>query len=252
LLYFSFGQGFRDGGLNQPPATCTRVPQVFKPDTLNNFEIGWKTSAEGGRLVWDGALYYMDWQDYQTRVYDLSTCPVQFNANLGKARVRGVESNVSYQVLDGLTLAASGSYNDSHLLSNEFQSATWVVAPGERLPNVPIIAYSASVRYERMLADSLRGFAQFDDAHKGQRWSDLRLSSNYGLGRASEPAYDVANLRIGLDNVEQHWGVEAYITNLTNSRAIVFVNTANYDHRDTTNEPRVFGLRVKYRVGKTP
>jgi hypothetical protein len=32
--------------------------------------------------------------------------------------------------------------------------------------------------------------------------------------------------------------------------AVIYTNTANYDHRQTTNEPRVFGLRLSYRWGK--
>ena len=32
--------------------------------------------------------------------------------------------------------------------------------------------------------------------------------------------------------------------------AIIYANTGNFDLRATTNEPRVFRLRVNYRFGK--
>jgi outer membrane receptor protein involved in Fe transport len=40
------------------------------------------------------------------------------------------------------------------------------------------------------------------------------------------------------------------VTNLANKNAIIYTNTGNYDLRETTNEPRVFGLRLNYRFGK--
>ena len=58
------------------------------------------------------------------------------------------------------------------------------------------------------------------------------------------------NLRFGLTPASGNWLVEFYITNLTDKNAIVYSNTGNFDLRLTTNEPRVFGLRVNYRWGK--
>jgi outer membrane receptor protein involved in Fe transport len=52
------------------------------------------------------------------------------------------------------------------------------------------------------------------------------------------------------DPQRSHWLAELYITNLTNKNAIVYSNSGNFDLRLTTNEPRVFGLRVNYRFGK--
>ncbi len=34
------------------------------------------------------------------------------------------------------------------------------------------------------------------------------------------------------------------------ANAIMYTNTGNFDLRQTTNEPRVYGLRVNYRFGK--
>ncbi len=58
------------------------------------------------------------------------------------------------------------------------------------------------------------------------------------------------NLRFGLNPKGGHWLTEFYITNLTDKNAIVYTNTGNFDLRQTTNEPRVFGVRLNYRFGK--
>jgi outer membrane receptor protein involved in Fe transport len=253
LLYASFGQGFRDGGINSGLSdSCVRegAPHYYQPDTLNNFEVGWKSVNERGNFLWNGAVYYMPWRNYQTAVFDLSICPSTFNANLGDARIYGAESNVEYKASEGLTLQASASYNDSRLTSNSYLNPYYVVEPGERLPYVPYFNYSANGRYEHPLNAVLNGYAQLDIAHKGDMWSDLRVVDRHGFGRSLQPAYNLVNLRVGLNPPTGAWETELYVSNLGNTRADIFTNTGNYDHRQTTNEPRVFGVRLKYRFGE--
>jgi iron complex outermembrane recepter protein len=70
------------------------------------------------------------------------------------------------------------------------------------------------------------------------------------LPRILQPAYTIMNLRFGLNPESEGWQAEFYITNLTDKNAIVYSNTGNFDLRLTTNEPRVYGLRLNYRWGK--
>ena len=81
-------------------------------------------------------------------------------------------------------------------------------------------------------------------------WSDLRVVNTNGFGRTLQPAYGISNVRFGAQAPNDHWTAEAYITNLFDKDAVIFTNTGNYDHRQTTNLPRVFGLRLQYRWGK--
>jgi hypothetical protein len=80
-------------------------------------------------------------------------------------------------------------------------------------------------------------------------WSDLNTSPLSTTTRTLQPAYDISNVRWGFTNAKDNWGAEAYISNLDNTRAVIYTNKYNYDGRQTTNQPRVFGLRLKYRFG---
>ena len=256
LLYGTFSQGFREGGVNGGlGSSCYQhgVPLDYKPDTLNNFEVGWKSGPLEGRMTWNGALYYMSWKDFQAPLYDLSICPTTFNANFGDARIYGAETNIDYRITTGLTVQASANYNDSRLVTvrPDFTGVlTSMITPDERLPFVPYFSYSANVRYEKPVGATLNAFIQYDIAHKGDMWSDLRALPNPALGskgtaRVLQPEYNISNIRVGVDG--SRWTLEAYISNLWNTNAVILVNTANYDNRQTTNEPRVFGLRVSYK-----
>jgi outer membrane receptor protein involved in Fe transport len=107
------------------------------------------------------------------------------------------------------------------------------------------------VRYERPLGVKLKGYAQFDLAHKGDMWNDLHVGlGTTGLPRVLQPAYTLVNLRFGLNPPGSQWLAELYVSNLTNKTAILYTNPGNYDIRHTINEPRVYGVRLNYRFGK--
>ena len=192
----------------------------------------------------------MDWKQLQALIYDALVCPSSsYNINVGDARVYGMESNINYKINDNWALQASGNYTDAHVTSAVDPNYQPYV--GERLPFAPYFSWSWNARYEQPLGENLRGYAQFDMAHKGDMWNGLNPNDkNTGLPRLLQPAYTIMNLRFGFTPAGAHWLAELYITNLANKNAIVYSNTGNFDLRLTTNEPRVYGLRVNYRFGK--
>jgi iron complex outermembrane receptor protein len=252
MVYADWAQGFRDGGANSgDPQSCYAkgVPEQYIPDTLNNYELGWKTTWLNNRLLWNSATYLMYWKDLQTLIYDINICPSSsFNANVGEARIYGAESNVDYKVNDNWSLQASTSYTDSHLISSHYE--TFEAEVGERLPYVPYFNWSGNLRYEHPLSGQLNGYWQWDIAHKGDMWDDLHVAGSNGFPRMLQPEYSIMNLRLGMNPTAGQWLAEFYITNLTDKNAIIYTNTGNFDLRQTTNEPRTFGVRVSYRFGK--
>jgi iron complex outermembrane recepter protein len=246
MLYFSFAQGYRDGGFNYvSPGDNASFPRYFKPDHLDNYELGHKSEFLGGRVVWNSALYYMRWTDYQV-VVDVPVAPYAFNANAGNARIYGLESSVEVRPVTGLTLSFDGDYNDARIKSSDYQSPVYTVVPGERLPEAPYFNFDAIARYEQPINPQLRAFTQLDAAHKGDMWNDLREDM-----RTLQPAYTLCNVRAGMGSAGGGWMAEAYVTNVGNKRAIIFANYTGYSHPDIPTAPRVFGLRLNYRWGKT-
>ena len=254
MVYADWSQGFRPGGSNSGlPAGCyaSGVTQTYDPDTLNNYELGWKTTSLGHRLLWDGAAYYMDWKNLQALIYDASVCPSSsYNINVGEAHIYGAESNIDFRISDNWSLQASLNYTDARVVTAVNPSYDAYV--GERLPFSPYFNWSWNGRYEHPLTRALHGYLQFDMAHKGDMYNGLNPNDvNSGLPRILQPAYTIMNLRVGLHPADgERWLVELYCTNLTDRNAIVYSNTGNFDLRETTNEPRVFGLRLSYRFDR--
>ncbi|HTV96537.1 MAG TPA: TonB-dependent receptor [Steroidobacteraceae bacterium] len=262
LLYVDVAQGFRDGGVNVGlPSTCITGSKLqgttggasleFKPDSLTNYEFGYKTAWLDGHLVWNGAFYYMPWHNLQSLVFDPDVCAAaSFTANIGDAQVYGTESEVKYQTNVGWSFDAMASYNDSRDRTDTYYNSGFQVTPGERLPYVPYFNWSGNARYETALKQTLHWYGQYDAEHKGDMWNDLQANGYNGLPRVLQPGYTIMNLRFGLTETEQHWLAELYCTNLTDKNAVIYTNEGNYDLRYTRNEPRVVGLRFSYRWGK--
>jgi iron complex outermembrane recepter protein len=254
MLYADAAQGFRDGGGNVGlSAACEKqgANLTYHPDTLTNYELGYKTTWLNGHITWDGAFYYMPWHNLQTLVFDPAICATaSFSTNVGDAQVYGSETEFKYQTDFGWTFGAMASYTDSHDRTDVYYNANFQVTPGERLPYAPYFNWSGNARYEHPLKDSLHWYGQYDAAHKGDMWNDLQANGYNGLPRVLQPGYTTMNIRFGLSETEQHWMTELYITNLTDKNAVIYTNEGNFDLRYTRNEPRVFGLRFSYRWGK--
>ena len=233
-----------------PSCYANGVPQSYIPDTMNNYELGWKTTSLDGRLIWNGATYLMDWKQFQTHYLRPERLLLEqlLRQRRGRAHLRRrIEHRLQLSTITG-RCRPSGSYTDSHIISSAYPAFQPNV--GERLPFVPYFSWSWNARYEAPLNAQLKGYAQFDMADKGDMWDDLHVQGSNGFPRILQPSYTIMNLRFGLNPAGGHWLAELYVTNLANKNAIVYTNTGNFDLRLTTNEPRVYGLRVNYRFGK--
>src|SRR5690606_31991930 len=65
LLYLTRSEGFRFGGFNPFVGPALDIPEHFirfDPDTLTNYEAGFRTAWKNGRLLLNGSVYFMEWE----------------------------------------------------------------------------------------------------------------------------------------------------------------------------------------------
>ncbi|MEM7366716.1 MAG: TonB-dependent receptor, partial [Pseudomonadota bacterium] len=245
--YFAFGQGFRRGG-NNPDVANPEVPPVFTPDVVDSYEVGWKSTLANGRVIFNGAAYHMEWDNFQTVLYDLLTAPFNFRRNVGGATITGIETDLTARLGTHWTMTAGLSYNAAEL-NNAFSTIARdpelvYAEDGRRLAHVPEIKYSIGVRYDKR-APFGNTFAQANYSFTDERWNLLARQSE------QEPvimdSYALLDLRAGVELDKSGTAFELFLTNATDERAQIFQNSGYYDSRITTNQPRTIGLRVKFR-----
>ena len=60
-----------------------------------------------------------------------------------------------------------------------------------------------------------------------------------------QDSYVIMDASAGV-TTDQGWGVELYVSNLTDERAQLHINRQDFLERTTTNRPRTVGMRFKY------
>ena len=139
LAYFTFSQGFRPGGFNRSQRNVAkdgngvpqyRTPNGYAPDSLNNYEVGVKTSLFNHRLQVNLSAYDMDWSNVQFAFY----APAQlgnttFLTNGPDYNIKGVEIQAIATPIQGITLQGTLSYNHNKQTSSPCLPANLTANP---------------------------------------------------------------------------------------------------------------------------
>ena len=114
LAYFSYARGFRGGGFNALISVSGGdLLTSFDPETLDSFEIGFKTIAFDQRLTANLSMFLALYDDIQvttTRTFQEPDGSLRLEAltlNAAKATTRGLEFEVLALPLDGLQLTGA-------------------------------------------------------------------------------------------------------------------------------------------------
>ncbi|MES1158963.1 MAG: TonB-dependent receptor [Terricaulis silvestris] len=244
MVYATFSQGFRPGGINR---RGTLPP--YNADYLDNYEAGWKTQWDNGRLRWNGAAFYENWRDFQFSF--LGANGLTEIQNAGNARIIGVESDVSWYPIDNFSLTGSFTALDTELTDAAIERTV----KGTQLPVSPNLKADFTARYEWNVGD-LPAFAQTSISYQGESTLDIRtiddptrpvpLNEAAILGKL--PSYWMMDASAGLDFSGVRFSV--FVNNLTDERAVLSryseckTATCGGQLYDIVAQPRTIGIRI--------
>jgi len=254
LVYATVSRGFRPGGANRVLIGGLNIP--FKPDYLTNYEIGWKTSWFGNTLRFNGAIYQDDWKDLQYNF--LGPYSVTIILNAAQARSQGLESQIDWVPVEGLTLSAGIALTHARLTSNycgpkfidangnPITSCPSPQAPsGTALPTTPSFKGNLSARYTFPLMDS-KAYVEGTVVNQDAVWPDLRLYERSLLGQ--QPGWTTFDFSFGVDR--KSYTLELFAKNLFNERVELYRyaectpgTCAQYASYAGVAPPRIIGIK---------
>lgn len=264
-LYASYGQGFRSGIIQTAAARSNGFSDA-EPDTLTNYEIGYKGSSWDGRVNVEAAVFYMDWQDVQQATFFFLVPPnpnipgdqgvfAGANLNTGSATGLGVEGGISAEVVDGLMLSASFSWNGLELDQDVFNAQRFrTYRKGDRILGSPEYTIAAGLDYSFALGGSgLDGRFSTGASYLPEYVSAITDPSAATISSYQEA---VLNLRASFAVEAGHWTASLYGENLANESG-----TSQDPFRSRTRlpdgtvaavwntwmRPRTFGVQLEYR-----
>ena len=242
MYYVTWSEGFRPGLLNRPAGQSTpdgsyTVRPVTDSDEVTNYDFGWTSVLQDGRLRFNGSVVIVDISGLQTTIFDPSIANLFFSDNAADAEIMGLEGDfVYYPKVDGLML--SGAFS---ILNTEIEKSltTSDVIAGEDLAFAPGFQANVAARYEWGLSSGNLGHVQGQVNISDESFSDI-IEPN----KAKQDSYSFANIRAGISN--ESWIAEIYIDNLTDKRAQISNNFVYDRFRVSYIRPRTMGLRYKY------
>jgi iron complex outermembrane receptor protein len=117
MVYGLWSRGYRGGGFNGRPATLSAATIPYDPETLDNYEIGFKTELADNRVRLNGSAFIMKYKDMQQDLDvpapGTSTGRENRTINASSAEFRGFELDLTAQLFDGFTLNGNLGYLDA-------------------------------------------------------------------------------------------------------------------------------------------
>jgi len=167
-VYASYSEGFKGGGF-EPRLNMvgTNLPlsvakQGYAPETIETYELGLKSSFNGGRITTNAAVFYSDYQDVQipgsvaidTNGDGRDDSFAGVTTNAGKAEIKGAELEAIANITPNFMIAGMYSYIDAEY--KEYIAAGVNVAGQRTFQNTP--KNSANLRFNYDIALPLAGY----------------------------------------------------------------------------------------------
>jgi iron complex outermembrane receptor protein len=229
--YVSASQGFKSGGYNQR-REVSQSNGEFDEETSTTYEMGWKTSWGNRRLQFNGALFYVDYDDFQAQAFDGSSIRV---TNAGDLESYGSELELLFIPMANMTLGTAIGYNKAEYDSFDNGQCTveqtfyqyYVLEgaqggspgtaslclqdlAGEDLDNAPEWTVSSYVQYEKdLFDDKFTGVIRLEHSYIDSFYLDQDLDENL-----KNDAVDIVNLRLSLYSPDRKWEVALWGRNL--------------------------------------
>ena len=199
LIYGSVGKGFKSGGFFGGITFSNAELAPFDAEKLIAYEAGFKGKLAANTVQLSGAAFYYDYQDIQTFI-QVSTggLSVLKLGNVDKAKVQGVDFDLTWRAARGLELRAAVGYVDTKL--GAFNSDLGPQPAGKELPNAPKMTFDGMVSYEWPMGDAYTMSFAVDASY-----TDKVFKEAVNFGYLAAPDYWLTNARVALAAADTHW-----------------------------------------------
>lgn len=261
LLYAFVARGYKPGGFTSPVAN-------FNPETVLDFELGWKGMQADDHLRTQLGGFYYKYYDFQFQNVNL-TNGVQSVANLPTATIYGAEASLQFEYggwgMDGGAayvhsfLPSAGPIVNTHLMPpGTVGTVGPQCQPGQTPPGCfdytpflttnsggpnlysPNWTFNTGVEYRVRFGSDWSLTPRVNYAYIDSQFVGL----TYSTTTDRLPAHGLLSARLTLRS-GAHWTVEGYGSNLTD-KVYPTGQVLNGSNDFTYGAPRQYGLRVGY------
>jgi iron complex outermembrane receptor protein len=251
LVYATWSQGFRRGGVNALPqseigGTYTTPPGLTRlaPDKADNYEIGLKGTVQD-RFRYSAAIFDIQWHNIQE---GLQVTPLVLPAaiNIGSAYSRGFEAEIEALLTRQLSVQLDYTYNKTKLteISPLFVYPNVTAPPpaiGSPLPGTPLSSAAITLEYGHV--ELFGGDWRYSVSAHYQS----RVLPSLSATVPTVPGYTMVDTRLAFQRSQ--WTTTLYVNNVTDNLGVTsYQDPAIFGNRAQAivSQPRTVGLSVSY------
>jgi iron complex outermembrane receptor protein len=240
LLYAAHRKGYKSGGFNQGVAVLEQAALSYKPEIVQDYEVGAKADFHiGDRPVRvNGALYQNNLSQIQRTVqlvFADSTAVV--TGNDGNAVIRGAELEVSAIPIDNLRISGLYAYTDPKYKIPELVNTAFTIVPKHK--------FGLSLDY----TVDLNGDAGSITPSLVFSYQSSSHTSNNTDANDIQPGYGLLDARIDWEVPKLNAKIYAFVSNITDKEYV----TSNVNILSSLGfmavafgDPRTFGVGIRY------
>ncbi|RDC60349.1 hypothetical protein HME9302_01552 [Alteripontixanthobacter maritimus] len=271
-VYASFTHGYKSGGINlDTTAAVAGADPTFRSEEVDAYEIGLKSRLLDNRVTLNIAAFREEFSDFQ--VLEFTGTAFQ-TFNVPKAITEGVEIETLIRPSDNLTVNGGLTLIDARYpddCNGDQTNVNVVSLCGNDLTNAPNIVGVLGAQYEADLTNNFDYFL----AGQVRMESDSRTSTQAIVPPSVPPGSTLAqvqaavagaplivgdqqdgyfqiNLRAGVGTIDDRFGIEFYVNNLTDEvvRGVTFNTTLRGSGAANSRSafvlaPRTYGVTVR-------
>jgi iron complex outermembrane recepter protein len=251
--YVSAARGYKAGGFNLDrvqssngtssgaagivPVNNTSFPGEF----VNSFELGTKTTWMAGNLLFNAALFFQDFSDFQLNSFLGTSFVVR---SIPEVTSSGLDADLLWQTGNWM-VQAGVTYADTNYGDDLLPDAELALLPGNRPSFSPELSLVTAVGYRWNFGNNLVLRANLG----------AKYMSEYNTGSDLDPekqqdGYTVANARVEIGSRTQNWNVELWSQNLTDEeyyQVAIDAPLQTGSWNAFLGAPQTFGLTVRFR-----
>jgi iron complex outermembrane receptor protein len=232
--YVSAARGYKAGGFN--PAALPGS-EAYGEEHAWHVEGGVKSTLAGGKVAANAAVFVIDWDDLQLNVPN-AFVPGQFYiANVGGARSRGLEVDVTARPRPEIDLFAALGFTSAQFAAGTM--ANGVAVDDNDLPYTPDYTATFGGQMTRAITSAINGLAR----------AEVVLTGAFSYDEANsegQDAYSLVNLRAGA-RLKRYFA-DVWLRNAFDTQyvpiAIAYPGFAPSGFIGENGRPRTFGITI--------
>ena len=261
-VYAKYAEGFKSGGFNGEASSASEAATPFRPETVDEYEVGAKSRWFDGRLEANAALFYDERNDMQLAIFTGNGALSSIIRNAGSAVVDGMELE-----LNGLPttwLRLSGTVGYLNTFYNQFIQDGVNQANDHAFPVAPQFTAHAGADVT-LMEDSEIGNLHFivdynhSDAYYFYPYSlsaNPAINQGYYAGSTKASPLNTVDARIRLTNIPTEYGtvdIALWGKNIFDDKARIngIDFGPSFGNLDVAyyNDPATFGADVVFHFG---